>query len=198
VVHSAAFQALGREARDIWAGTLHGFGAWLLRREASAVARMPAFTILDGADTRRLVEQLCRHLTHVSRSHAVLDELVALLSQASTEELPNLLGHFERLAATLPLVAGVSATPLPPPPVDPAALLTVAEVALRLKITPWSVYDLIRRDRLPGVRLGRALRARQVDLETYVHERVADGAYTMYVSEDDGSNASAAAAGPSG
>jgi DNA helicase II / ATP-dependent DNA helicase PcrA len=55
-------QALGREARHIWAGTLHGFGAWLLRREASAVARTPAFTILDRADTRRLVEQLCRDL----------------------------------------------------------------------------------------------------------------------------------------
>ena len=133
-----------------------------------------------------------------SRSRAVLDELGALLSQAPTEELPDLLGHLERLrlAATLRLVAGLSAAPLPPPPVDPAALLTVAEVALRLKITPWSVYDLIRRDRLPGVRLGRALRVRQVDLEAYVRERVDDGAYTMYASQDDGSNASAAAAVP--
>jgi DNA helicase-2/ATP-dependent DNA helicase PcrA len=55
-------EAVGPEARDIWAGTLHGFGAWPLRREASAVARTPAFTILDRADTRRLVEQLCRDL----------------------------------------------------------------------------------------------------------------------------------------
>jgi excisionase family DNA binding protein len=137
-----------------------------------------------------------------SRSRAVLDELELLLAQVPTEDLPDLLGHLERLrlGGTLRLVAGLRATPLPPPPaVDPTTLLTVAEVAGRLKITSWSVYDLVRRDRLPGVRLGRALRVRQVDLEAYVHGRpVDDGAYTMYASRDDGSHAPAAAAVPRG
>jgi excisionase family DNA binding protein len=108
-----------------------------------------------------------------SRSRAVLDELEALLSQARIEDLPELLGHLERLrlGATLRLVAGLRGVPLPFPPADPTALLTVREVAGRLKITPWSVYDLVRRNRLTGVRLGRALRVRQVDLDSYVQQR---------------------------
>src|SRR6516162_4595224 len=55
-------QALGPWARALWAGTFHGFGAWLLRRHAAAVGRTPAFTILDREDTRRLVARLAKDL----------------------------------------------------------------------------------------------------------------------------------------
>jgi DNA helicase-2/ATP-dependent DNA helicase PcrA len=68
-------EALDLEAREIWAGTLHAFGAWLLRREAAAVARTPAFTILDRADTRRLVEQLCRDLALPGDPGSLVDGL---------------------------------------------------------------------------------------------------------------------------
>ena len=54
--------ALGPRARTLWAGTFHGFGAWLLRRHATAVGRTPAFTILDREDIRRLVARLAKDL----------------------------------------------------------------------------------------------------------------------------------------
>ena len=34
--------ALGPRARTLWAGTFHGFGAWLLRRHAAAVGQLPS------------------------------------------------------------------------------------------------------------------------------------------------------------
>src|SRR5262249_29081643 len=48
-------RALGPLARGLWAGTFHGFGAWLLRRHAAPLGRTAAFTILDREDTRRLI-----------------------------------------------------------------------------------------------------------------------------------------------
>ena len=56
------FRALGPLARELWAGTFHGFGAWLLRRHAATLGRTAAFTILDREDTRRLIGRLVEEL----------------------------------------------------------------------------------------------------------------------------------------
>jgi DNA helicase-2/ATP-dependent DNA helicase PcrA len=56
-------RALGPLARGLWAGTFHGFGAWLLRRHAAPLGRTPAFTILDREDTRRLIARLMEELS---------------------------------------------------------------------------------------------------------------------------------------
>jgi DNA helicase-2/ATP-dependent DNA helicase PcrA len=55
-------RAFGPLARGLWAGTFHGFGAWLLRRHAGALGRTAAFTILDREDTRRVIAQLVEEL----------------------------------------------------------------------------------------------------------------------------------------
>jgi ATP-dependent DNA helicase UvrD/PcrA len=55
-------RALGPLARELWAGTFHGFGAWLLRRHAATLDRTGAFTILDREDTRRLIGRLVEEL----------------------------------------------------------------------------------------------------------------------------------------
>jgi len=55
-------RALGPLARGLWAGTFHGFGAWLLRRHAGALGRTAAFTILDREDTRRAIARLVDEL----------------------------------------------------------------------------------------------------------------------------------------
>lgn len=50
-------------------------------------------------------------------------------------------------------------------------LLTVREVAERLKLTEKSVRRYISEGKLPAVKLGRVLRVREADLETFVEER---------------------------
>ena len=78
-------QALGPRARTLWAGTFHGFGAWLLRRHATAVGRTSAFTILDRDDTRRLVARLAKDLG----LEGDLPTLVEALERARTPEVPG-------------------------------------------------------------------------------------------------------------
>src|SRR5436309_772605 len=75
--------ALGSRARSLWAGTFHGFGAWLLRRHAVAVGRTPGFTILDRDETRRLVARLAKDLT----LEGDLPTLVEALERARTPDV---------------------------------------------------------------------------------------------------------------
>jgi excisionase family DNA binding protein len=97
-----------------------------------------------------------------------------VLSQARIEELPDLLGHLERLrlAGTLRLASGLRALPPPAAPVDPTMCLSISEVAARLGTSRWSVYDKIRHGTLPAVRDGRVVRVRQVDLARYIEARL--------------------------
>jgi DNA helicase-2/ATP-dependent DNA helicase PcrA len=55
-------RVLAALAQGLWAGTFHGFGAWLLRRHAAPLARTATFTILDREDTRRLIARLMEEL----------------------------------------------------------------------------------------------------------------------------------------
>lgn len=50
---------------------------------------------------------------------------------------------------------------------DPA-VLTVAEVALYLRVTTKTVYTLVREGHLPSFRVGRALRFRRAAIEAFV------------------------------
>lgn len=54
------------------------------------------------------------------------------------------------------------------------ALLTIDEVAQRLKVSPSTVRRLIRRGGLKTVRLGRLIRVRPADLNDYI-ERHTEG-----------------------
>jgi len=56
-------------------------------------------------------------------------------------------------------------------PVAPE-LLTVAEVAARLRVRPVTVYRLCERGQLPHIRaISNAIRVRREDLETYLARR---------------------------
>jgi DNA helicase-2/ATP-dependent DNA helicase PcrA len=55
-------RVLGPPTKGLWAGTFHGFGAWLLRRHAAPLGRTAAFTILDREDTRRMIARLVEEL----------------------------------------------------------------------------------------------------------------------------------------
>lgn len=61
-------------------------------------------------------------------------------------------------------------------------LLTVAEVADRLRVSTMTVYRLIQRDELPALRIGRSYRIESSELEAYLSGQVrgtaerADGA----------------------
>ena len=59
-----------------------------------------------------------------------------------------------------------------PPPVAP--LMTVAEVAKRLRVSNMTVYRLVNSGQLPAVRVGRGYRIRQDDVHKYLDERYMD------------------------
>jgi DNA helicase-2/ATP-dependent DNA helicase PcrA len=77
-------RALGPLARDLWAGTFHGFGAWLLRRHAAPLGRTAAFTILDREDTRRMIARLVEELG----LEGDLSTLVESVERAKAREAP--------------------------------------------------------------------------------------------------------------
>src|ERR1700686_543377 len=49
---------LGRPVEGLWLGTFHALCARMLRRHADQVGLTPGFTILDAADTGRLLKQV--------------------------------------------------------------------------------------------------------------------------------------------
>ena len=51
---------------------------------------------------------------------------------------------------------------------EPNRLLTQEDVAAQLGLSPLTVGDMLRRGRLPGVKLGRLWRVRQSDLDAYI------------------------------
>jgi DNA helicase-2/ATP-dependent DNA helicase PcrA len=77
-------RALGPMVKGLWAGTFHGFGAWLLRRHAATLGRTAAFTILDREDTRRLIARLVEEL-NVEGDVTLLTEAV---ERAKTQPVP--------------------------------------------------------------------------------------------------------------
>jgi excisionase family DNA binding protein len=54
-------------------------------------------------------------------------------------------------------------------------LLTLTQVAERLQVSRWTVYQLIWNGELPSVHLGRCHRIRAKDFDTYI-ERLGPGA----------------------
>lgn len=55
------------------------------------------------------------------------------------------------------------------------ALLTLDEVAQRLKVSPSTARRLIRRGGLKTVRLGRLIRVRPADLNAYIERHIEEG-----------------------
>jgi DNA helicase-2/ATP-dependent DNA helicase PcrA len=140
-------RALGALVRDLWAGTFHGFGAWLLRRHAAPLGRTAAFTILDREDTRRVIARLVEELDLEG-------------------DLPTLIETLERTKAYPVLPAGEA----PVPGAGPlATLLAAYETRLReanafdftdLLAAPLALFE---RDPAVRERLRRRFRAVLVD-----------------------------------
>jgi excisionase family DNA binding protein len=51
------------------------------------------------------------------------------------------------------------------------ALLTVAEVAAGMRVSNMTVYRLIKSGELPAVRVGKAYRIREAELQRFLEER---------------------------
>lgn len=63
-------------------------------------------------------------------------------------------------------------------PRDPRMLLTVDEVAERLRVTKCWIYTEVRAGRLPHVRLGRYVRFRADAIDSWIEEIERGGAST--------------------
>jgi excisionase family DNA binding protein len=88
---------------------------------------------------------------------AVLGQVVILLAQ--------LLVQAAATPVTTPVQKGQ----------DPARLLTVAETAHLLSVRPPHVYELIRRRRLPALRVGKYVRVRSRDLQAWIEDQRGEG-----------------------
>ena len=53
--------------------------------------------------------------------------------------------------------------------------LTAADLAQRLGVPTWSVYQLAKEGQLPHIRIGRRVRFRLADIERWEAERVEGG-----------------------
>jgi excisionase family DNA binding protein len=54
----------------------------------------------------------------------------------------------------------------------PARLLTVSEVAQALRVSNMTVYRLVSAGELPALRVGRSVRLRVADVESYLSGRL--------------------------
>ncbi|MEX2393678.1 MAG: helix-turn-helix domain-containing protein, partial [Actinomycetota bacterium] len=59
-----------------------------------------------------------------------------------------------------------------PPTEEISRLLTVAEVAVVMRVSRMTVYRLIRRGDLQAIRVGRNYRVREADLSSYLDSQV--------------------------
>ena len=94
-------RALGPLARELWAGTFHGFGAWLLRRHAATLGRTAAFTILDREDTRRLIGRLLEELGLESDLATLVEAVERAKGQPAPAVGPAVASRFGPLATLL-------------------------------------------------------------------------------------------------
>jgi excisionase family DNA binding protein len=93
-----------------------------------------------------------------------LKQLERAVADVPIGELPALLGAMEQLKA-------VAWTRIQAPTHragDEDALLTVPEVAQRLKLCKDHAYELVRRGDIKKVQLGKSVRVRPADLDEYV------------------------------
>jgi excisionase family DNA binding protein len=56
-------------------------------------------------------------------------------------------------------------------PVDEPEVLTIPEVAERLRVTTKTVYGLCQRGALPSFRVGRVLRCLKADLDQFIKQQ---------------------------
>ena len=64
-----------------------------------------------------------------------------------------------------------------PRPADQPEILTIPEVAERLRVTTKTVYGLCQRGELPSFRVGRVLRCLKADLDQFIkRQRASEGA----------------------
>ena len=86
------------------------------------------------------------------------------------EELPAFLAGLAALQGRAAARMAVTASPVVAPMHGAASddLLTIPEVATRLRIPRQHAYELARRGELPSVRFGKYVRVRPADLETWI------------------------------
>lgn len=94
----------------------------------------------------------------------IITHLDQLVGQASPTVIPLLVGAFSRLQARaqLQMLAGHE------PANSNQDLLTIPEVAERLKISDYRAYELARQGVFKSVRLGKSVRVRPEDLAEYL------------------------------
>lgn len=102
-----------------------------------------------------------------SRGHQVSDLLTALentVQSASLADLPCLLGRLEQVKA----VGWGRVFAGPHNGAKETELLTAKEVAVKLKISEYRAYELVRHGDLQAVRLGKSVRVKPSALAEYL------------------------------
>ncbi len=102
-----------------------------------------------------------------------LEALEARVASIPVEDIPSLLGELERLRALLYRRLAEANKTHGEARLD-QPLLTVDQAAQLLNLKPSTVYELVRRNRLPHVRLGKHIRLEPHALSRYLAQQQAD------------------------
>jgi excisionase family DNA binding protein len=102
----------------------------------------------------------------MDRINTPIESIDRTIDSAQLNEIPALIGCLAQLQAKaqLKMLAGHGTTAA-----QSEALLTVPEIATRLKLSPYRVYELIRQGHLQRVPLpGKSVRVRPSELAAYL------------------------------
>ncbi len=103
---------------------------------------------------------------------ALLTQLEKTLTEAPAESVPALLGDLERLKMVLWAKLMHVAVPQAQPALGDETLLSIPQVAERLKIPVARCYELARyQDGLPTIRLGKSLRVSPTELAAWLGQQ---------------------------
>lgn len=91
-------------------------------------------------------------------------EVEHIIEKASMDQLPNLVGALSRLQAMAQVRLLSFSQPMP----NVDQLLTVPQVAKRLQLSEYRVYEMVRQGALKSVRLGKSVRVRPSAVDEYL------------------------------
>lgn len=105
-------------------------------------------------------------------ANEVMAQLETILTEAPAESVPALLGDLERLKMVLWAKLMHGSVPQAQPALGDETLLSIPQVAERLKIPVARCYELARhRDGLPVIRIGKYLRVSPTELTAWLGQQ---------------------------
>ncbi len=73
-------EKIGKNAKNIWAGTFHSFGVSVLKKHYKEAGLPQKFGIIDGGDSKAIVKKIIKDTHHYDKDNVNVDRLLSLIS----------------------------------------------------------------------------------------------------------------------